>query len=361
MMKRVVSLICVLMISFGIMIVPCAAVNPSLPCSLTLSYARNGEPFPDLEIDIYRVAKLYSNGNYALLFPFSGYPIKIHGITSQQEWQETAQTIKSYVTSEQIGAYRSAKTDANGQVSFLGLETGLYMVKGTTASNHEGTVVFYDFMVYLPTPTLDGYDYDIEAVPKYTPYIEPERYSVVKLWKDSGASAQRPESVCVDILKDGVVQEEIILNSTNNWSYSWDVTEQGAVWSVIEKDVPAGYRVSIANNGTSFIITNSKKPSVPDTPDVPDIPVTPDSPDTPDTPVIPDTPNPPDIPDIPETPVTPGDPEISEDLNEESPGVPKTGDTSPLLLYVMLMCISGCGLMLLGVLKLREQRNEKNR
>lgn len=351
MIKRIISLLCVLMLSFGIMQVA-AAVNTTLPCSLTLSYARNGEPFSDLEIDIYRVAELHPNGNHALIFPFSNYPIKIHGITSQQEWQETAQTIKSYVAANQIGADRSAKTDANGQVSFLGLETGLYMVKGTTASNHEGTVIFHDFMVYLPTPILDGYDYDIEAVPKYTPYVEPEQYSVVKLWKDSGASGQRPESVCVEILKDGVLQEEVILNSANNWSYSWDVTEQGSVWSVMEKDVPVGYRVSITQNETSFIITNSKKPSVPDDPD---IPVTPDSPDPPDTPDIPH------IPDVPDIPDTPDDPEISDDLGEESPGVPKTGDTTPLLLYVVLMCISGFGLMLLGVFELRERSHEKKR
>lgn len=361
MMKRVVSLICVLMISLGIMLVPCAAVDTAHPCSLTLSYTRNGVPFSALEIDIYRVAELHANGTYTLLQPFSGYPIKIHGIASQQEWQETAQTVKNYVVANQIPAYRSQKTDVNGQVAFVGLETGLYMVKGATASDREGTVIFHDFMVYLPTPTLDGYDYDIKAIPKYTQYVAPERYSVVKLWKDSGASAQRPESVCVEILKDGVLQEEIILNSTNNWAYSWEVTEQGGVWSVIEKDVPSGYQVSITNNGTSFIITNSKKPAVPDVPDIPVTPDSPDTPDTPDIPIIPDIPDVPDIPDPPNPPVTPDEPGISDELDEDSPGVPKTGDTSPLLLYVTLMCISGFGLMILGVLKLRERNHEKNR
>lgn len=352
MIKRVVFLLCALMISVGILQVPCAAVDPTRSCSLTLSYTRNGNAFSDLEIDIYRVAELHANGKYALVFPFFNYPIKIHGITSQQEWQETAQTIKSYVTAEHIGAYRSQKTDANGQVSFSGLETGLYMVKGTKASNQEGTVLFHDFMVYLPTPILDGYDYDIEAIPKYTQYVEPECYTVVKLWKDSGASAQRPESVCVDILKDGIIQESIILNSTNNWSYSWEVSDQGGVWSVIEKDVPAGYQVSITKNETAFIITNSKKPSVPDDPDVPNIPVTPDTPDDPEVPIVPDTPG---------VPGTPGDSGGSDVLEEPLPGIPKTGDTAPLLLYAILMCISGFGLMILGFLTLRERRNEKNR
>jgi len=372
MIKRVVSVLCALIISFGLMQAECAAAafDPASPCSLTLSYTRNGDAFSDLEIEIYRVAKLCDDGSHVLLEPFSDYPIKIHGIASQREWQETAQTIKNYVESNRIEASQRQTTDDKGRVVFTGLETGLYLVKGTIARNDGGTVIFHDFMVYLPTPTQNGYEYDVSAVPKYTQYTEPERYTVVKLWKDAGASARRPESVCAEILKDGVVQERVILDRTNNWSYSWDVPAPGGVWSVMEQDVPAGYQVSITNTGTTFIITNSKAPAIPDDPDTPDDPDNPDDPDVPNPPDIPDTPDDPDAPDVPtvpdtpdtpDTPGTPDDPGGSDVLDEPLPEVPKTGDTAPLLLYVMLLCISGFGLVLLGVLKLRERSHEKNR
>lgn len=327
MIKRLVCLWCALIICFGMVRVECCAagIDVNHSCSLTLSYTRNGKAFSELEIEVYRVAELCDNGMYKLLVPFSYYPIKIYGITSQQEWRDTAQTIKNYVVSDQIEPCKSQKTDSQGQVSFTNLKTGLYMVRGTTARNDDGVVIFEDFMVYLPTPEGDGYDYDIEAKPKYTEYVQPTRYTVVKLWKDSDSSVQRPEFVCVEILKDGVVQTHVMLNSGNNWSYGWDVADGDGVWSVIEKDVPEGYLVSITTTGKTFVITNTKMPSIPDKPD---------------------DPNKPNLPDV------------SEDLFPETP---ETGDTSPILLYLIIMCVSGFGLMILGVLKLRERKNEKKR
>jgi len=354
MIKRVVSLLCAFILSLG-MTQAALAVDPAHPCSLTLSYTRNGAAFSGLEIEIYRVAELHANGKYALVSPYSQAPIKIHGITSQQEWQETAQTIKNYVAANQIPATCTQTTDSTGQAVFEDLQTGLYLVQGTTARDAEGTVVFHDFMVYLPTPTQNGYEYDVSAVPKYTQYTEPERYTVVKLWKDAGASAQRPESVSVDILKDGAVQESVLLSRDNNWSYSWDVSAPGGVWSVMETNVPDGYRVSIAESGSSFIITNSKAPSGPDNPDDPD------DPDPPTPPEDPDDPNPPETPVDPNVPTVPGNPDTPVTPEEPLPGIPKTGDTAPLLLYTVLMCISGLALMLLGVWGSREQRHEKKR
>lgn len=357
MIKRIICFCCTLMICLGMIQVECAAaeIDPARSCSLTLYYTRNGNAFSDLEIDIYRVAELSSDGEYGLVEPFSGYPIKIHGISSQQEWQDTAQTIKNYVAANQIEAYQSQKTDSEGRVYFAELETGLYMVKGTSAQDNGKAFVFHDFMIYLPACMEGDYDYDVEAKPKSTEHTQHSRYTVVKLWADSGASGQRPEEVCVDILKDGEVWESVTLNAENNWSYSWDVPREDGDWSVMEKDVPDGYKVSITNNGNTFTITNSKSPSKPDRPDKPD------KPDEPDEPNKPDKPDPPVVTEIPDGPNPPGEPDPPAIPDEPSPDIPKTGDTAPLLLYVVIMCISGFGLMILGVLALRERRNEKKR
>lgn len=284
-----------------------AIIDPTRTCSLTLSYSRGESVFSDLTIDIYRVARLSENGEYELLEPFSTYPIKIHGITSQQEWHETAQTIKNYVTANQVVPYQTKKSDEQGLAYFVGLETGLYMVKGTMAQDSKGTVIFHDFMVYLPTPVENDYDYDIEAKPKYTEYTKPEQYTVVKLWKDAQDLDKRPQSIRVEILKDGEVQESVTLSGENNWSYSWEVLDGEGVWSVVERDVPEGYQVSITKDKTVFVITNS----------------------------IPDEPDP------------------------EEPEVPPTGDTSPLLLYVIILCVSGGALILLVALRLKDRGNDK--
>jgi len=307
MIKRIVSVLCVFMICFMLPSVCLASgYDPSRMCSLEISYSKEGISFEDLKIDIYRVAKLTDEGEYELLEPYSGYPIKIHGITSQQEWTETAQTIKSYVTAEHVSAYRSLKTGSDGKVFFTDLETGLYMVKGVTAENESGTFIFRDFMIYLPAPTESGYDYDMKAVPKSAYYTRPEKYTVVKLWNDGESADERPESVSVDILRNGEVDRSIVLDGTNDWSYSWEAEKSDDVWSVMEKDVPEGYEVLIVNNETSFIIKNTKQPDIPD-----------------------------------------------------EPGSPETGETAPLFMYVLTFCISGMGLIIVGLLRMKERHDEK--
>ena len=321
MIKRIAFFICMLMICFGVVPMKCkaAVVDPDRSCSLTISYTKNGEAFEGLGIEIYRVAEFLENGSCRLLDPFSTYPINIYGVSSQREWQEIAQTIKSYVEKDQIAAYQSQKTDCDGQVFFGNLETGLYMMKGVSVHNQNKVVVFQDFMMYVPALAENDFDYDVEAKPKSMEYVQPEKYTVVKLWKDLDDSQQRPKSICVEILKDGVLQESVILDSTNNWSYSWDVSEKGGIWSVVEKDVPDGYQVSIVNNQTTFVITNSKgKESSEDT----------------------------------------GKPDLKESIDPVQPTV-KTGDTAPFLMYVIILFVAGFGLMLFGILRQRENKDEK--
>ena len=318
MIKRIAFFICMLMICFGVVPMKCkaAVVDPDRSCSLTISYTKSGDAFEGLGIEIYRVAEFLENGSCRLLDPFSTYPINIYGVSSQREWQEIAQTIKSYVEKDQTAAYQSQKTDCDGQVFFENLETGLYMMKGVSVYNENKVVVFQDFMMYVPALAENDFDYDVEAKPKSVEYVRPEKYAVVKLWRDSEDSKQRPKSICVEILKDGVLWESVILDSTNNWSYSWDVSEKGGTWSVVEKDVPDGYQVSIVNNQNTFVITNSKekKPSE----------------------------------DIGK----------SDFIDPVQPNV-KTGDTAPFFMYVIILFVAGFGLMLFGILRLRESKDEK--
>ena len=348
MIKRIICVICTIMLCCGMIPAKCdaAVLDINQSCSLTLSYTRNGNAFSSLDIDIYRVAELSDNGKYMLLEPFSNYPIKIHGITSQKEWRDTAQTIRNYVAANQIKAYRSQKTDENGCVYFDKLEAGLYMVKGTKVRNSDGTVTFQDFMISVPNPVNGVYNYDVEAKPKssvHTPSAPNyEKYTVIKLWQDAADSTHRPESVLVEILRDGVLYKTVVLDSSNNWSYSWETMNNAANWSVIEQDVPDGYVVSVINSMNTFTITNVRLTENPDKPGDPDTPVTPGTPDAPI--IIPGQPLE-DIPD-PKTPL--GD-------------APKTGDTAPLLLYVIALCVSGVALILLSVLRLKEGKHEKKR
>ena len=351
MKKRIVCTLCTLLLCMSLLPAPiAAALDPAVPCSLTLSYSRGDTAFPGLEVTIYRVAKAYHTGDFHLTDDFADSGVNIHNVTSQQEWRDIADTLSSLAAAAQLSPCRSEVTGADGTVVFSGLETGLYLVEQATASQGGDTFLFQRSMIYLPTPVDGGYQYDMTAKPKPGQPPSSTEYRVLKLWKDSGVSTHRPDSVTVDILKDGELQDSVILSDRNNWSHVWTVPDDGGVWSVSERDVPSGYQALTSTRDTTFVITNTRRTPTPDDPDIPS---------GPDIPVDPNIPNPviPDNPDSP-SPGTPGNPDTPDSV---PPGVPKTGDTAPLAFYTMTTCISGLLLMILGVGSIRSKRHEENR
>lgn len=278
------------------------ALVPDRPCSLKLHYRWNGTGCAGVEIEIYRVAEAFPDGTWELIEPYSGYPVNIHGITAQQEWKDTATTLASYIASGQLQPTASVTTDQSGTASFAQLTTGLYLVLGVDAQTQQGSCHFEDFMIYLPTPQADGsFSYDMEANPKPSGTSENQEFTVRKLWKDAGNSGSRPHKVVVDILHNGIRKETVVLNAQNFWTYTWQTTETGGRWSVVERDVPEGYTVSVSVRGNCFTVTNSRP--------------------------------------------------------QQDPGsfIPKTGDTFPLMPAILVMSISGMLLLILGIWKSRRK------
>lgn len=307
MRKNRIWVLCLLMLWSLLQPVEASALTPlepEKPCSLTLHYRQEGVGFADIPVRIYRVAEAFPDGTFELISPYSGYPVNIHGITSQTEWQTVATTLTAYIAADQVTPDDTATTDDSGTAVLTGLKTGLYLVSGAVAENENGTYVFRDFMVYLPTPAEEGFDYDVEALPKCGAFTPATDYRVVKLWKDAGNSRNRPASVEVELREDGILRETVTLSRENDWTYEWSDPDGRGIWTVAEKNVPAGYRVSISTGGAAFTITNTY-PCAPDMPD--------------------------------------------------------TGDTSPLWLYIVIMCFSGFMLMILGTVGLRGRKHEKNK
>lgn len=303
MKKRILPLVLLMAVCFSALfplyVRASTPLNPDVKASLTLYYRKDGATFADLQIGIYRIAEAFSDGSFDLIEPFASYPINIHGITAQEQWHYVAQTLCSYMVADQIKPDYEKATDENGAVLFSGLQTGLYFVREAVAEDDSGTYVFNQFMVYVPAPQPDGsYIYDVEAYPKCTGFVPKDQYSVTKLWQDGGDQKSRPKAVTVDIYKDGVLFETQILSPENDWTYSWHVSvEDHGKWTVTERAVPDGYKVTIRQNGSSFSIINTRQ-------------VTPD--------------------------------------------IPQTGDSATPVLWTLLMCFSGFMLVILGVYSRRK-------
>lgn len=302
-MKKLIIYFCLIMLLCSMVvptIVSAASIEIETPCSLTLNYAKESVGFQDLEIRIFRVADYLSNGSYNLTGEFAEYPVNIHGITSQKEWTDTACTLEVYIRADKVESTAVANTDSDGTVMFENLQTGLYLVAGADVKTQTEKFSFEPFFIFLPTPDNDGgYNYDLVANPKVGKVTPISSYTLMKLWKDTGSTASRPADVTVEIFKDDSIWDTVELNKSNNWSYKWETEDTEASWSVLEKDVPQGYTVKITEKGNNFTIINTKEGT--------------------------------------------------------TPSAPKTGDTTPLWRYVMLMGISGLALIITGILHKRKR------
>lgn len=277
-----------------------APLDPGADASLTLRYEKDGKAFPDLQVRLYRVAEAFPDGTFELVAPFSSYRVNIHGITMQEQWKSAAVTLSAYITANSLTPDREGQTDAQGIAHFTDLPTGLYLVREVVAEDSQGTYLFNQFLIYLPTPQSDGtYQYDMEAKPKCTSFIPKTQYTVTKLWQDGGYQADRPKEVTVEIYQDGVLYQTQILSPDNNWTYSWYVSgEDPGQWTVAERSVPDSYTVTIQQTGGTFSIINTR---------------------------------------------------------QAQPETPQTGDSFAPLPWILAMCISGILLLMLGLYNRRRK------
>ena len=139
------------------------------------------------------------------------------------------------------------------------------------------------------------------------PPIEPDeeiQLKVLKLWKGDEGRTDRPQSIEVDIFCNGTIFKTVTLSKENNWCYQWTAKANGASWKVVEQNVPDGYTMTVEQKDTTFTITNSRR----------------------------DPSNPP----------------------------PQTGDTANIMLYAVMMYVSGTMLIILGIVGKRKRHEETN-
>lgn len=85
---------------------------------------------------------------------------------------------------------------------------------------------------------------------------KPETVNVRKVWViDDGG--ERPDSVSVQLLRDGEpFGDPVTLNDANDWSYAWNDLESGHNWTVVELNVPDGFKATVSQSGDTFTIIN---------------------------------------------------------------------------------------------------------
>ena len=269
-------------------------IDPDRLCNLTISYRYEDTAFSEIPVMLYKIADVSSDFQYSLASPFQATGLVLNGIRSNAEWNVIRSTLESHIISKAIPADGAALTDDAGLVRFESLNPGLYLA----VPGIGGQCRFDSALIALPGLGSDGlWQYDLTVASKGAPLPPPDAeisYKLLKLWKGDTQS-KRPVEIEVEIFRNGERYKVVTLSKDNNWSYSWTAEDDGAQWTVAERNVPSGYTATLEQREAAFILTNT--------------------------------------------------------LNTPPPEKdnPKTGDTSNLLLYVMLMYASGISLILLAI------------
>lgn len=292
-------------------------ISTEQECTLTLLYSCNGQAFSNVPVKLYRVASVTSSAQYTPTSAFGVSGLNLNGIRTSGEWNVIRATLESHILANTIAADISASTDENGYAVIESLQPGLYLLSEMCVEDNGWSYAFDSALISLPGLSENGlWQYQITVTPKPTvlPPIGPDetiQYKILKLWKDEADKTARPQSVDVEIFRDGVSYQLVSLTEDTQWSYSWTAEKDGSDWMITERNIPSGYTVTVEERTTTFILTNTLGSEDPP----------------------------------------------SEDPKEEkpSPNSPKTGDSSNILFYTILMYVSGCLLILLGIVGKKKQ------
>ena len=282
------------------------AVEPIISeneCSLTVSYCCGEKAFSGIQVKLYRVAEVSTDFRYTLTHSFENSGLILNEIQTSGEWNVVRSTFEAHILAYNIAPEFTSVTSEDGQASFESLKTGMYLAMVNQVEQDDLHYQFDSALIALPEIGPDGHwQYQVSANAKgeLLPPINPDEeveLKVLKLWRGDEGRKARPKNVEVEIFCDGSSYKTVILSEENHWAHSWSAKDDGSSWTVVERNVPQGYTMTVEERGSAFVLTNTWAPTTPDDPGKP----------------------------------------------------PQTGDTANILLYILLMIGAGSMLIILGI------------
>lgn len=312
--RMTLMLVCVLILVMSMPQFASAAgkIELNKDVSLTISYHNDtggkSVPITSACFAMYRIATVDEYGEFTLTDEFKKYRVDysldfdIKG-KNDEAWKTLAKTLEGYVSRDallgKVAVAAEGKTDSAGMLTLrpssfaaegsqVKSAAGLYLVLGDRCSQGG---YYYDaapFIVMLPSldSQTNTWKYDAMAEPKYEVKSIPSHSHTVtrkalKVWNDTANTAARPDTITVQLLRNGMVYQTATLSKSNNWQYTWTGLSSAYNWTVAEL-TPSKYTVGIVQEGITFVLTNTYTP--PDEPNIPEIPSGSDDPNTPNKP-----------------------------------------------------------------------------
>ena len=256
--KYIATVLC-LLIAFVMPFSALAAKQDSY--SLTLRFRHGVTPVSGAHFSVYRIADGIDNGKIELKGDFEKYPVSLDELTPFN-LKSAATLLSAYALRDLIKPYATGTTNLDGKLELSNIDAGVYLVVGMPVVKGNSLYIPQPCIVVVPS-TVDGKvvnDVSVDIKHDFVSRKDPVKIQVIKVWEDAD-SATRPGEIVLQLLRDGVVYAEIILNSSNNWRFTWSDLDPSHAWAIVEKIVPSGYKVSISRDGITFVITNKSDSS----------------------------------------------------------------------------------------------------
>lgn len=254
-------------------------------------HREDNTPIENAAFSIYKFAE-NRGSEYVLVGEFASYSISLEDLDDVDTLGSLTYTLSAYIARDSIAPYASGETSSSGGLYFDNLGKGLYIGIGKPTKNGNTTYIPQPFIFSIPgnVANSDELLYDVVVEPKYDLYRENDTVDLraLKIWDDgNNLDKSRPESITVQLLKNGEIYEEVVLNEANNWRYEWKNLDAECQWLLIEKEVAPGYVVAVNRQRMTFTVTNTHEPVEP--PDETTTTTTTDKPETPNDPRLPQT------------------------------------------------------------------------
>ena len=258
--KRILAGICVLFFVLPLCICyPVGAADNK--GTLALWCVKDTEIVEGMHWQIFRVGHR-ENDDYIFEGAFSEYrPTLGDKRKPMLEWDadtvaSAGETLKVYAIVDKIPNNGEGYTNDEGNLTFKGLDDGLYLVVGDLL--RKGTKTYIPSAIFFEMSGQEAAT--LNSYPKIVLETLDEQsadYSVKKVWvNDANQPPDLDVYITCEIYCDGVLKKTVRLDNTNDWTYKWS-DKGGHMWLVKEKVIPKDYTVSYKDNHYQYLIVNT--------------------------------------------------------------------------------------------------------
>lgn len=154
-----------------------AGIDVSRNGTLIIETVHEGQPLKNMSFQVYRVADVSTDGAYALTGVFGGCGEMVNDFKAASQWRAAAVRMTQWAR-EHDAVGSNIITGDDGRASLVDLQTGLYLVDGSSVTSGTATYTSEAFLVRLPSRKTDGTMlYEVTVSPKTEVTDNPDKPS----------------------------------------------------------------------------------------------------------------------------------------------------------------------------------------